>query len=84
MSIVRKGVDRTGTMIAIYRIEDQHWTAQNAYKEMLKLGFHTKYPWMADSVFDWEEKKGLEQSSSRPVVVKMLDSVEHLLSFLRL
>jgi protein tyrosine/serine phosphatase len=79
-----EGVDRTGTLIAIYRIENQHWTAQNAYKEMLELGFHTKYPWMSDSVFDWEEKKGLEQSSSRPVVVKMLDSVEHLLSFLRL
>ncbi len=34
------GKDRTGIMVAIYRIIDQEWSVQEAYKEMEECGFH--------------------------------------------
>lgn len=34
------GKDRTGIMVAIYRIIDQDWSVQEAYEEMEKCGFH--------------------------------------------
>ena len=38
----RYGSDRTGTMVALYRIYFQHWTKENALKEMTsdKYGFN--------------------------------------------
>jgi protein tyrosine phosphatase (PTP) superfamily phosphohydrolase (DUF442 family) len=35
------GDDRTGVMIAAYRIAEQHWTADQAYNEMRFFHFHT-------------------------------------------
>ena len=37
------GVDRTGMMMAIWRIARQNWTAHQAYAEMRDSGFH-KFP----------------------------------------
>jgi protein tyrosine/serine phosphatase len=37
------GVDRTGMMMAIWRIARQNWTAHKAYAEMRDSGFH-KFP----------------------------------------
>jgi protein tyrosine/serine phosphatase len=34
------GVDRTGYMIALYRMERMHWSLERAYNEMRSLGFH--------------------------------------------
>lgn len=34
------GQDRTGLTVGLYRIEVQGWTAERAYREMLKIGFH--------------------------------------------
>jgi hypothetical protein len=34
------GVDRTGFVIAAYRVKVQGWTWEEAYGEMLHLGFH--------------------------------------------
>jgi protein tyrosine/serine phosphatase len=34
------GDDRTGTMVATYRIAQQHWTAEQAVQEMHSFGFH--------------------------------------------
>jgi tyrosine-protein phosphatase SIW14 len=34
------GDDRTGVMIATYRIAVEHWTADQAIQEMLSFGFH--------------------------------------------
>jgi protein tyrosine/serine phosphatase len=34
------GDDRTGTMVATYRIAQQHWTAEQAVQEMYSFGFH--------------------------------------------
>ena len=35
------GVDRTGFMIAVFRIRRMNWTFEEAYSEMRELGFHT-------------------------------------------
>ena len=37
------GMDRTGTMAALYRIEVDGWTNDAAIDEMLKFGYHTFY-----------------------------------------
>jgi tyrosine-protein phosphatase SIW14 len=34
------GDDRTGAMVATYRIAQQHWTADQAIREMYSFGFH--------------------------------------------
>jgi protein tyrosine/serine phosphatase len=34
------GDDRTGVMVATYRIAQQHWTADQALREMYSFGFH--------------------------------------------
>lgn len=78
-----EGVDRTGTMVAIYRIEDLHWSANEAYDEMLAHGFHTRYPWMADAVFDWAESEHLS-NRGRPLAVKVYDSFEFITGVTRL
>ncbi len=36
----RYGDDRTGVMVATYRIAQQHWTADQAVREMHSFGFH--------------------------------------------
>jgi protein tyrosine phosphatase (PTP) superfamily phosphohydrolase (DUF442 family) len=77
-----EGVDRTGSMIAIYRIEVQNWSADQAYREMHSYGCHTRYPWLADAVFDWAEQKGLS-SKGRPLSVKIFDSFDWIFELLR-
>jgi tyrosine-protein phosphatase SIW14 len=37
------GSDRTGVMVAAYRMADQNWTANQAVEEMYSFGFH--YHW---------------------------------------
>ena len=34
------GEDRTGLIVGLYRVFTQNWTASDAYKEMIKNGFH--------------------------------------------
>lgn len=41
----REGKDRTGLVIAAYRIAVDGWTFEDAYKEMKKYGFHTYLFW---------------------------------------
>lgn len=38
------GVDRTGMVIAYYRVKRQKWTPEKAIEEMLDLGFH-RFPY---------------------------------------
>jgi len=44
------GADRTGLLIAIYRIAKDGWTVENAYAEMKQYGFHRfrirNFKWM--------------------------------------
>ena len=37
----KHGQDRTGLVVALYRIFNEGWTPVEARKEMLQLGFHT-------------------------------------------
>lgn len=49
------GVDRTGYMIAWYRIRVQGWAPKRAVKEMLDMGFH-KFPyyfWIRSLLYRW-------------------------------
>jgi protein tyrosine phosphatase (PTP) superfamily phosphohydrolase (DUF442 family) len=41
------GVDRTGSMIGIYRLTQQGWTIQEAYREMRKYGYKPIFGKMA-------------------------------------
>ncbi|MBX9691790.1 MAG: tyrosine-protein phosphatase [Cyanobacteria bacterium] len=37
------GMDRTGLMVALYRLKVQDWSFEPAYEEMLQLGFHEAF-----------------------------------------
>lgn len=78
-----EGVDRTGTMVALYRIDTEHWSADRAYKEMISHGFHPIYPWLSDAVFAWARIKGLPYAG-RPFGLKVFDSLDHTLSMAKL
>ena len=42
----RHGVDRTGIVIAAYRVKYQNWTVEAAVREMRQLGMHSQfYSW---------------------------------------
>jgi protein tyrosine phosphatase (PTP) superfamily phosphohydrolase (DUF442 family) len=45
------GQDRTGTMIAIYRIEHDGWNPNQAYQEMLSCGFRPGFTQLTRAVF---------------------------------
>jgi len=76
------GQDRTGAMLGIYRQAAQHWSAEQAYREMLQLGFHPKYAWLCDAVFDFEVRSGKRPSPGRPFGVKVFDSINKVVSVL--
>jgi protein tyrosine/serine phosphatase len=49
----RRGEDRTGVVVALYRILYEGWDAEHAYREMRRFGFKW-YLWsMKDYVFDF-------------------------------
>lgn len=54
------GKDRTGTMAALYRIEVDGWTNEEAIEEMLAFGYHTIYQDLIDYVRAYEPQ-GLGQ-----------------------
>ncbi len=35
-----RGMDRSGLIIGLYRVENDQWSPQKAYNEMLQYGFH--------------------------------------------
>jgi len=47
----RQGQDRCGTMVGIYRLTQQSWTASDAYKEMIKYGFHPMFFGLSNSMY---------------------------------
>ena len=50
------GTDRTGMMVATYRIAAQGWSCQKAYQEAKSLGFHSFYIPMRNFIFNKAEK----------------------------
>jgi protein tyrosine/serine phosphatase len=53
----KHGEDRTGLVVGLYRYNDEHWTAQDAYSEMLAHGFH---PLLLGLNHYFKEKTGLK------------------------
>lgn len=49
----KQGVDRTGAMVAIYRMRCQGWRPSAAYNEMIACGFHPMLRNLTRSVFDY-------------------------------
>jgi tyrosine-protein phosphatase SIW14 len=50
------GSDRTGMMIAAYRIAEQGWDAEEARKEMQAFGFSSIHEWMCPGLADYESR----------------------------
>jgi tyrosine-protein phosphatase SIW14 len=50
------GRDRTGAMVAMYRIQEQGWSAEQAYGEMVDKGFRKFFLALKDMVFDLGEE----------------------------
>ena len=49
----RRGADRTGTVVAVYRISHDGWTADQATDEAKKFGFGWWQFWMKDYINDY-------------------------------
>lgn len=54
----RQGADRTGTLVAMYRIKNFGWTPTQAYEEMLNYGFHPLFRPLTESVFIFGMRHG--------------------------
>lgn len=48
----KRGADRTGTVVAVYRMTHDKWTAQQANDEAKKFGFGWWQFWMKDYIND--------------------------------
>ena len=48
----RQGRDRTGAILAAYRVKEQSWSVDKAYDEMLEFGFHTIFIGLSKSFFN--------------------------------
>jgi tyrosine-protein phosphatase SIW14 len=42
----KQGVDRTGLVVALYRVKVQGWSKEKADEEMLHQGFHMPWCWL--------------------------------------
>ncbi len=54
----QKGEDRTGTMVAVYRMARENWDANRAYQEMTAMGFKTYLGSLSGAVFDYSASLG--------------------------
>ena len=52
----KRGADRTGTVVAIYRMKYQGWTAREANKEAKEFGLGWWQVWMKDYIHDYYKK----------------------------
>jgi len=53
----RAGQDRTGAMIALYRIRYEGWKNEDAYNEALYFGFHPLYHGLANLIKEYHPPK---------------------------
>ncbi len=49
----KRGADRTGIIVAVYRITRENWTAKQANSEAKKFGFGWWQVWMKDYINDY-------------------------------
>jgi tyrosine-protein phosphatase SIW14 len=64
------GVDRTGLMIAAYRIADQGWTPEQARREMIAYGFDFVHRTWCRAVISYEDSFP-QRFSSSPAFVSL-------------
>lgn len=50
------GRERTGFMLAAYRMKIESWTVEQAYKEMLQQGFDPLRTVLSDALFEYAKK----------------------------
>lgn len=60
----KRGSDRTGTVIAIYRITHDGWTAKQATDEAKQFGFGWWQFWMKDYVSDYYKRTVKENQTA--------------------
>jgi protein tyrosine/serine phosphatase len=63
----KRGSDRTGTVIAVYRISHQNWTATQALSEAKRFGLSWMEFGMKDFVSDYYRDWNARQGSSKSV-----------------
>jgi protein tyrosine/serine phosphatase len=51
----RKGVDRTGFLVAAYRMKVDEWSYERAVAEMVSMGFHRWYFYWLPSLRKWRK-----------------------------
>jgi protein tyrosine phosphatase (PTP) superfamily phosphohydrolase (DUF442 family) len=74
------GLERTGTMIGLYRIHQEGWSGGQAYDEMLKHGFRPAFFNLSLTVMDYSnEKQNQATSADAPRRSAHSHSVMHLL-----
>lgn len=78
-----QGQDRAGTMVAMYRIREQGWTASRAYNEMLAFGFHPFFFNLTSSIYSAASVAGHPepQPSAAHVVADLRSRFKRALSF---
>lgn len=52
----KRGADRTGTVVACYRMKFENWTADEANKEAKEFGIGWWQVWMKDYIKDYYKK----------------------------
>lgn len=58
-----RGADRTGTVMAVYRMEFDGWTAQQANKEAKQYGIGWWQIWMKDYINDYYKRMNAKNDS---------------------
>lgn len=61
----KRGADRTGTIIACYRISHDHWTAEQALDEARRYGLHWTEFGMKDFIKDYFRDFGTKQTADK-------------------
>jgi len=59
----KEGVDRTGVIVALHRISQQHWKTTDALAEAERLGMRRTQFWMRDYAEDYGRRTESSQSS---------------------
>lgn len=62
----KEGVDRTGALVAIYRINEEKWSVSKSYKEMIQHGFHPFFTQLTKSVYGFAANGGKVDSIPSP------------------
>ena len=52
----KEGVDRTGMIVAVYRMTHDRWTSQNALAEAERVGMRRTQFWMRDYIKDYGDR----------------------------